>query len=565
MAEQIKSITIVGGGTAGWLAATILNRYTKVEPKVADDLTITLIESPNIPTVGVGEATVPGMARTLQGTGIGEREFFKRCNASFKLGVMFSNWNVDTDGKPINFMNVFSQPSVLDGVPTSTHFSQFGGGEFDYAQLIGPNKDLAEACKAPRTAGSKDYESAAGFAYHLDAGRFAEMLRDTCIERGVVHVLDDVEGVNLDERGFVSSLSLKERGDHPVELVIDCTGFKGLIINEALKEPFVSYSKFLANDRALAVQIPHGDPSKMEAMTRSTALGAGWTWRVPLYHRVGTGYVFSSAHRTDEEARDEFMASLGPEAEGFEPRVIPMRVGRTRRPWVKNCVAIGLAGGFIEPLESTAIHMTDMAIRWLLTYFPTKDFPEPLRDRFNKVSIDLYDEVRDFICLHYALGNRTDDPYWIDTREALELPDTLAENLELWQHTLPAEADVGLASLFPTSVYLQVMLGKRVYETGFGEGKFPVSDKLDRTRWGQYTEVARNRVGQIMAECMDHRTYLTKARGEEEAKAAFAAPFSSGGATVPLPGAAAPVTAPLQIKTPAPAQDTFEKEDASIL
>ena len=183
-------------------------------------------------------------------------------------------------------------------------------------------------------------------------------------------------------------------------------------MSKVLEEPFVSYSKYLANDRAVAVQIPHPDPMKIPPVTRSTALGAGWSWRVPLFHRIGTGYVFSSAHRTDEAAKAELLAHLGLTPEEAEPRVIPMRIGRSKNLWVKNCVAVGLSGGFIEPLESTAIHMIDMSIRWLLAYFPDSDFADPLRNRYNKLMISLYDEVRDFICLHYALGNRTDDPYW---------------------------------------------------------------------------------------------------------------------------------------------------------
>ena len=477
------------------------------------DVRVTLIESPNVPTVGVGEATVPGMPRTLKRVGLSEREFFKECNASFKLGVLFRNWNHDNDGKQIDFVNPFARVPPIQNTDAGYFMLQHGAGPLDFVQTYSPAVDLARAFKGPRPLKAEEYAGPVGFAYHLDAGRFAHLLRDKGLENGVHHILDDVVDVVQNERGYISSLTLKETGTHPVQLVIDCTGFRGVIMNEVLKEPFIPYSNYLANDRALAVQIPHKDPTKIPSVTQSTALGAGWVWRVPLYHRIGTGYVFSSAHRTDDQAIDEFLAHLGDEAEGAEPRVIPMRVGRSRNAWVKNCVAIGLSGGFIEPLESTAIHMIDTAVRWLTTYFPDQDFPDPLRKRYNKLSNALYDEVRDFICLHYALGNRTDDPYWIDARN-LEVPDSLAENLELWQHTLPGPFDLEFASFFSPGVYQTVLLGKRVYDTGYGTPEIARSRPLSRELWARYLNQARTRVKGIVRDMADHRTLLTELRGE---------------------------------------------------
>ena len=346
---------------------------------------------------------------------------------------------------------------------------------------------------------------------------------------------------------------LKEKGRLPVELVIDCTGFRGVLVNGALGEPFIDYSKYLANNRAAAVQIPHTQPDRMEPVTRSTALGAGWVWRVPLYNRVGTGYVFSSAHRSDEEACDELLAHLhettGDAAKGAEPRIIPIRVGRTRNPWVKNCVAIGLSGGFIEPLESTAIFMIEMSVRWLLDYFPDKDFASPLRDRFNKVATQLYDEVRDFICLHYALGNRTDSQYWIDAREELEVPDSLAANLELWKYALPTPSDLPSASLFSYHVYHAVMLGKQVYDTGYAATAPYSVGTLTREQWMQHVAKLRQKIDQTAKALPDHRTLLTSIRGELEPapalppKPAKLTPFGTHleQATVSLPGYGAPM------------------------
>jgi len=539
MGKPIEHITIVGGGTAGWLSALILSRAFSSPAPGRPPMKITLIESPNVATVGVGEATVPNMPRTLQYTGISERQFFRECNASFKLGVMFSNWNVDNDGKFIDYMNPFEAGRAIDEILPAHYYQRYGAGKNDFVQSVAPGVDLALACKGPRPIGAPEYKNSVSTAYHLDAGAFARLLQKFCTANGVEHIRDDVVDVTLNEQGFVSALQLKERGQHDVELVIDCTGFRGLIINQALKEPFISYSKYLANDRAMAVQLPHKSPNKIESMTRSTALGAGWTWRVPLYHRVGTGYVFSSAHRTDEEARDEFLASLGEQGKDAEPRVIPMRIGRSTRHWVKNVVAVGLSGGFIEPLESTAIHMIDMALRWLIMYFPDSDYAPPLSARYNQVSGAFYDEVRDFICLHYALGNRTDSQYWIDARTELEVPDSLAENLELWKHALPGPMDLRSQVLFSYPVFQAVLLGKRVYETGYGSGNVGAGMALDEGLWRRSVAKTRTDVAQMLKLAPDHKTLLAHLRGETQVKQpAFATRPGIGQATVPLPGAA---------------------------
>lgn len=545
MGKPIAKITIVGGGTAGWMSALFLSTFVKGAKRAQGRIKVCLIESPNIPTVGVGEATVPGMPNILKMCGISEKRFFKTCNASFKLGVLFDRWNNDAAGKPLAYVNPFSKGKQIGGIDPAWYYLREGAGRFDFVQTISPCVDLWKSCKGPRPLGADEFAAHVGFAYHLDAGKFAGLLKDICIERGVEHILDDMVEVEKDERGHIAALHLEKGGRHPVELVIDCTGFRGLVINEALGVPFESYSRYLGNDRAMAVQLPHPDPNRIEPMTRSTALGAGWSWRVPLFNRIGTGYVFSSAHRTDDQARDEFRAHLAefhPDGASAEPRVIPMRVGRTTRAWEKNCVAIGLTGGFIEPLESTAIYMIEMGLRWLLTYFPDSDFNQPVTDRYNKVSKDLYDEVRDFICLHYALNNRTDDDYWHDARN-LDIPDSLAENIELWKHTLPAPFDLGAYSLFSPATYQAVLLGKGVYETGFGNPKMAPAIAMNKDRWKTYLKRTRIQIDQLTRDLPDHKVLLTHLRGELPQSAA--APL----ATVPLPGTARPIKAPPLMQT----------------
>ncbi len=561
MGKPITKVTIVGGGTAGWLSALLLQKALFRNAEDGKPPQVTLIESPNVPTVGVGEATVPGMPRTLRTAGVSEQEFFKTCNSSFKLGVLFANWNHDKDGKPINFVNPFNTSQPVAGIDPGYFFLEHGAGGLDYSMTFSPAHELGEACKGPRPLGAKPFDRGVGSAYHLDAGKFAGMLQEICTARGVRHLRENVVNVEQDERGYVTALMLEESGREEVELVIDCTGFRGVIINEVLKEPFISYSKYLANDRAMAVQIPHPDPDKIPSLTRSYALGAGWVWRVPLYNRIGTGYVFSSAHRTDEQARDELVAHLGDTWNGVEPRVIPMRIGRNRNAWVKNVVAVGLSGGFIEPLESTAIHMIDTAVRWLTTYFPDTDFADPQRDRYNKLMGKLYDEIRDFIVLHYALGNRTDDQYWIDARTELEVPDSLAENLELWRHMLPGPFDLEFASFFSVGVYHAVMMGKRVYETDYAAPAMRRRQGLNPKPWADYLKLARGNFNKVSQHVADHKTLLKELRGEIEAPS-FANVLASGQPTVSMPGAAPPkISFPPQ----KPAEKADTDSDVSLL
>ena len=534
MAEQIKHITIVGGGTAGWMTASLLNTYLNSAgrpPKIK----ISLIESPNIKTIGVGEATVPGMRRSVQAFGLDEREFIRRCNVTFKLGVDFVNWNHDENGNGVSYVNPFNAGRNIKGYSPLYYFHKFGRHQTDDTRATDPieattpTRDAMVLKKGPRKVTQDNFFQQIPYAYHMDASLFAQYLSEIGKQRGIEYISDDVENVNLDERGFVESLDLKERGKHPIEFVIDCTGFRGLIINEALGEPFVPYTKYLLNDRALAVQIPHKDPTDLPPFTRSTALGAGWVWRVPLQSRIGTGYVFSSAHRTDEQAKTEFLKHLGLTEDEAQPRAIPIRVGRTRRPFVKNCLAVGLSSGFIEPLESTAIHMIEMASRYLLTYFPDMNFDETLLASYNRAAEQLYDEVRDFIVLHYCLNNRNDSEYWRAAREDMVVPDRLAENLEIWKYTLPSEYDFITDKFFSKWNYQVILFGKGYYPK---DHVFPIAETLNEDDWKNYIRELRAHKANLLAQLPGHHELITALRNQG-LKPSWA-PDMAG--TVPLPG-----------------------------
>jgi hypothetical protein len=509
MGRPLRSITIVGGGTAGWLAASFLNRFCKSkDPK--HKLEITLIESPTIPIVGVGEASLPGMVVLLNQLGVSESEFFKLTDATFKVAAQFINWSHDDKGRPIEFLNILNAPSAIDGRMLADYFVTFDPARaapdagLAYVRSFSPVAEIVRCNLAPRRPGEPDFSGEVGYTYHFDATKLAAFLKDVATSRGVNHILDDVDAINLDERGFVKSLDLRRQGEHAVELVIDCTGFRGSILQKALGEPFEPYGDYLLNDRAAVVQIPHKDPNVIATTTRATAFSAGWSFNIPLTTRVGTGYIFSSQFISDDKAIEELLAFYGDQAKGYEPRIIPIRTGRVRNAWVKNCVALGLAGGFIEPLEATAIFMTDLGVRWLQHYLPTQDFEPELAAAYNRQVSRVYEEVRDFIQTHYHLNNRQDSEYWITAREEMTLSDCLQENLKVWRHTTPEVLDLDSAYLFGSPVYTLLLIAKGFYK----DVRLARAPSLSRTAYERYRTAERKaRPGQL-AGLISHAEFL---------------------------------------------------------
>lgn len=492
MGQPLRSITIVGGGTAGWLAALFLNQYcASKDPK--HELDITLIESPSIPIVGVGEASLPSMVLMLYQLGLSEAEFFKLTDATYKVAAHFINWNHDDKGRPVDFLNVLNAPGAIDGRHLADYFVTFDANRASpqagmaYVRAFSPAVDIVRGNLAPRRLGEPDYSGELGFTYHFDATKLAAYFKEVATGRGVNHILDDVDAVNLDDRGFVKSLQLRERGEHAVELVIDCTGFRGSILQQALGEPFEGYGDYLLNDRAAVMQIPHKDPRVIAPTTRATGFSAGWNFNIPLTTRVGTGYVFSSQFLDDDKAIEELLAFYGDQAKGAEPRIIRMRTGRVRNAWVKNCIALGLSSGFIEPLEATAIFMSDLGVRWLLHYMPTQDFEPELANAYNRQIRRLYEEVRDLVQLHYHLNNRQDSAYWKAAREDMKLSDRLSENLKIWKHATPEALDLESSYLFSDPVYTLVLIAKGFYK----DARLSTASALSRSTYERYEKSVR--------------------------------------------------------------------------
>lgn len=511
--RSIRHLAVIGGGTAGWLAASLI-QAARNRRNDGPDLAITLVESPNVPIIGVGEATTLSIVSALAMLKVSEVDFLQRCDASIKAAVRFVDWDRAPNGAPLSYYHPFEAPEPIYGFSPAYHYLKRSrarpGAGIDRVMATAPA--LLDRGLAPRTAETADFDGLAPYAYHLDAVLFAEFLRDYATALGVRHLRDDLVGIERDERGLVTQLRLATQGALDVDFVIDCTGFQGLVVGKMLGEPFVPYGEHLMCDRALALQLPHPEGAALKPYTTARALGAGWSWEVPLYSRRGTGYVYSSRFQGESEAAEEFLAFLGPAAKGATPRLIRMNIGRLRRSWVGNCLAVGLAGGFIEPLESTSIHFIQMAVRWFIDSFPDRDVNPALAENYNRLVEALYEEIRDFVVLHYRLSNRDDTAFWRAARSELALPDRLAAKLARWRTKLPSVLDVtNRLSLFSEWAYTYVLFGKNFYGVG---ASLPIEDAIGEQDYDAFLRETVRRQEDALARAPDHRALLTRLRAQ---------------------------------------------------
>jgi tryptophan 7-halogenase len=422
--NRIRSIVIVGGGTAGWMTAATLARILG-----PDYASITLVESDEIGIIGVGEATIPQMATFNRMLGLKEDEFIRETQGSFKFGIQFVNWGrqghvyfhpfgkYGLDMQGLSFHAFFLRLHQMGEAPSIDEWSL-------QAMASRDNKFMR-----PIEAGNSPL-SEISYAFHFDASLYAKFLRGYAEARGVVRREGKIVDVKLrGEDGFVQSVVLQDGSEIEADLFVDCSGFRGLIIEQALKAGYTDWSQYLPCNRAIAV--PCASVEEWTPYTRSTAHKAGWQWRIPLQHRTGNGHVFCSEYMSDDEATEILLANLDGKPLA-DPRVVPFTTGHRNKFWVKNCVAMGLAGGFLEPLESTSIWLIQSGLSRFLTMFPDRHFNQADTDRYNRIMTTDYEEIRDFLVLHYHATERDDSPFWNYCRN-MEVSERLAEKMRVYK------------------------------------------------------------------------------------------------------------------------------------
>lgn len=459
---RTKRVLVVGGGSAGWTAAAYLHAALNgsaggsapatgnPQPGTARGLPptsagnrqaveVALVESPDVPRIGVGEATVPNINRTLAMIGIDELEFMKAADATFKASIRFVNWLDDK-------RRFYHHP-----------FSRFGAGLRDdagrrwlmsdrsvpYMNTISAQPVLCELGLAPKAFDQPNLGIPVGYAFHMNALKYADYLRDFSTARGVTHHLEHVTGVELAEDGRIAALATRGGRRLEADLFIDCTGFAAILIEKALGVGWTDFSPWLLCDRALVMPVPYEAhyPGFVRPHTQATALSAGWVWDIPLQNRRGVGYVHSSAFISEEDAEREIRHYEGAHAGRLDTRLVRFKVGVREQLWHRNCVAMGLAGGFLEPLESTGLYLNEIAAELLAEHFPHGNDMEPLAYRFNRIMQNRYYEILDFINMHYCLTRRTDTEFWREAGRPERTNDRLRAKLDFWRVKPPSASD----------------------------------------------------------------------------------------------------------------------------
>ena len=457
MSTPVKSIVIVGGGAAGWITAGRIAAKYKNSPA---DISVTLIESPTINIIGVGEGTWPTMRNTLMKMGISETDFMRACDATFKQGAKFSKW---VDGTPNDFYyHPLMLPQGFNKVDLPPHW-QASFSHLSFSNAVCFQEQICEKGLAPKLITTAEFASVANYAYHLDAVKFADFLKNHCVENlGVRHLLADVTGIVSKENGDIAALTTATVGNIPGDFFVDCTGMSSLLLGKHLQVPFVDKSDVLFIDTAIAVQLPYEqDDSPIASHTISTAQEAGWIWDIGLVHRRGIGYVYSSRHTTHEQAEITLRKYAGSAMGDLNPRKIPISSGHRKLFWKNNCVAVGLSAGFLEPLEASAIVLVELSADMLAEQLPAcREVMDITAKRFNDTFLYRWDRIIDFLKLHYILSKRSDNTFWTDNRDPETIPESLQDLMQLWRYRSPKNCDFSSNNeVFPAASYQYVLYG----------------------------------------------------------------------------------------------------------
>jgi tryptophan 7-halogenase len=473
MDNSIRNIVIVGGGAAGWITAGLLAAEHNADQGVLaaiPKLTISLIESPDVPIIGVGEGTWPSMRLTLQKIGISETEFLLCCEASFKQGSKFINWRGQTTANrtlPDSYLHPFSLPIGLQELNLCPFWLPHQQ-DVAFADAVCQQFQLTELGLAPKQIATAEYSFINNYGYHLNAGKFSQLLQKHITEKlGVRYIADHVLSIHSYVNGDIKSVATREHGEIAGDLFIDCSGLRSILLGEHLQVPMISQQQVLFNDSALAVQMPYPTAdAPIASCTHSTAQSCGWIWDIGLPTRRGIGHVYSSSHISDSAAEQQLRSYLTADfgeaaANSAEFRKLSIAPGHRALCWKNNCIAIGMAAGFIEPLEASALALVEWTAKTLSSQLPAnRAVMDIVAARLNKAFLQHWQQIIEFLKLHYVLSQRADHDYWHDHRESSSIPASLQDALQLWRYQVPSAMDISHSDvLFPAASYQYVLYG----------------------------------------------------------------------------------------------------------
>lgn len=485
-------IVIAGGGSAGWMTASIFLRSLGLAGSK-----ITLVESPSIPAIGVGEGTTPLFKRFLKFLEVPEEEFMAACKATYKHGIEFPGWTGRSEFE--SYFHPFAAPSYR-------HYEQQFFSNCDRRRKgeradTDPsrfffNAELARQCKAPVRGQSSGTENM-DYAYHFDTAFLAEFLKRKCVAGGINYVVDDITDVALAENGDLDYLETAGSGRLDGDFFVDCTGFRRMLLGKVMDSQPVSYAPRLFNNSAVVIRTPVPEKGDLPPYTESTALGCGWAWRIPLMNKISWGYVYSGDYTSREDAEQELREHIGEDAAGIEPLHIRLQVGRVTEHWKRNCLAVGLSQGFIEPLEATALGLTQFTINRFVTYFGRGGFTANFRGHFNDIVNEAFDRTIDYIQMHYKLNTRNDTQYWRDCRANENVTETMRAIIGAWQ-----DPSVDFMSVLREQVHRSSYAPYSWYCILSGMGQF------SRDSGGVRLEESANPYRDEVARYPGHRRYL---------------------------------------------------------
>ncbi|XOV79899.1 MAG: tryptophan halogenase family protein [Aestuariibacter sp.] len=456
--QAIQAIVVVGGGTAGWITAGRVAAQHKNNPRIS----VTLVESPSVAPIGVGEGTWPTMRNTLIKLGISETDFIRECDASFKQGAKFAKWMTGADN------DFYYHPLMLPQGFGKTNLVPFwqqqqSSAKHSFSAAVCFQEAICEQGLAPKTIQTAEFNSVANYAYHLDAGKFTQMLQRHCTSKlGVNHILADVEAIQPAENGDIQAIVTAQAGKIYGDLFVDCTGFASLLLGKHYQIPFTDCSDILFIDNAIAVQVPYDrEDAPIASHTISTAQDAGWIWDIGLQSRRGVGYVYSSRHTDEEQAMSRLADYIGPAFHSLANKKIGINSGHRDKFWHNNVVAVGLSAGFLEPLEASALVLVELSAEMIAEQLPAcRGVMDVIAKRFNETFLYRWERIIDFLKLHYMLSKRHDNPFWRDNRLAETIPESLQELIRLWRYHPPSDHDfTSNNEVFPAASYQYVLYG----------------------------------------------------------------------------------------------------------